>query len=176
MYVIAFTSADQQNSSSFLSNYARHQNICHMIGYEPKCKKDCQGKVIAFHAILSTNLNNVPKGTIIKFGKVEFNDGNGYYPSTGKFTAPVDGIYSFLWTYHIKKGSSVYLCGFVNGKLRAYTGTHLNATPWQNKSAHFVAKLKRGDQFWVETYHHSAAFIHKSFTYLLDTKLMDVKV
>lgn len=37
------------------------------------------------------NLKNVPKGTIIKFGNVEFNDGNGYNQSTGKFTAPVDG-------------------------------------------------------------------------------------
>lgn len=120
---------------------------------------------------MSTNLNNVPKGTIIKFGNVEFNDGNGYNQSTGKFIAPVDGIYSFLWTYHIQKGSSVYLCGFVNGKLRAYTGTYLSATPWQNKSGQFVAKLKKGDQFWVETYHYSAAFIHKSYTYLSGYKI-----
>lgn len=53
----------------------------------------------------------------------------------------------------------MYLSGFVNGKLRAYSGIHLNATPWQNKSGHFVAKLKKGDQFWVETYYYSAAFI-----------------
>lgn len=36
MYVL---SADQQNSSSFLANYAKHQNICDKIGWEPKCGK-----------------------------------------------------------------------------------------------------------------------------------------
>lgn len=34
MYV---SSADQQNSSNFLTNYARHQNICNKMGWEPKC-------------------------------------------------------------------------------------------------------------------------------------------
>lgn len=36
VYVIT---ADQQHSSSFLSNYARQQDICHKIGWEPTCKK-----------------------------------------------------------------------------------------------------------------------------------------
>lgn len=94
VHVIMFSDAEQQNSSSFLSNYARHQNICHKIGWEPKCKKDCKGKVIAFHAMMSANFTNVPKDTIIKFPDVDVNDGNGYDPTTGKFTAPVDG-----WTH-----------------------------------------------------------------------------
>lgn len=39
MYVITYSSADQQNSSSFLTSYAKHQNICDKIGWEPKCRK-----------------------------------------------------------------------------------------------------------------------------------------
>lgn len=52
---------------------------------------DSNGKIVAFHAILSKKLNNVPTNTIIKFGKVLVNEGSGYNAATGKFTAPFDG-------------------------------------------------------------------------------------
>lgn len=112
----------------------------------------------------------MPKDTIIKFGNVEVNDGNGYNPTTGKFTAPEDGIYSFLWTYHTPKDSVVYLCGYVNGKLRASSGTR--ATNWQNTSGHFVGKLKKEDQFWIENDHFTATFINNfKYTYLSGYKI-----
>lgn len=38
------SSADQQNSSNFLTNYARQRNICVKIGWEPKCGKAATGK------------------------------------------------------------------------------------------------------------------------------------
>lgn len=41
MYV---SSADQQNSSNFLTNYAKQQNICHKIGWEPKCGNVGKGR------------------------------------------------------------------------------------------------------------------------------------
>lgn len=130
--------------------------------------KDCQGKAIVFHALLSKRLKNVPKDTIIKFENVEVNEGNGYNPTTGKFTAPVDGFYSFLWTYHIPR-SEVYLYGYVNGKIRAKTGSR--PSNWQNTSGHFVGKLKKGDQFWIESFHGTAPFIHEDYTYLSGYKI-----
>lgn len=36
--VVYVITADQQHSSSFLSNCARQQDICHKIGWEPTCK------------------------------------------------------------------------------------------------------------------------------------------
>ncbi|XP_052683655.1 complement C1q tumor necrosis factor-related protein 3-like [Crassostrea angulata] len=168
------SSADQQNSSNFLTNYARHQNICDKIGWEPKCEKgatrkeDCQGKAIVFHALLAKRLKNVPKDTIIKFENVEINQGNGYNPATGKFTAPVDGLYSFLWTYHIPK-SEVYLYGYVNGKIRASIGSM--PSNWQNTSGHFIGKLKKGDQFWIASFHGTAPLIHENYTYLSGYKI-----
>lgn len=36
--VVYVITADQQHSSSFLSNYARQPDICHKIGWEPTCK------------------------------------------------------------------------------------------------------------------------------------------
>lgn len=41
---------------------------------------DCNGNTVAFHAILSTRLTNVPTNAIIKFGNVLVNEGSGYNP------------------------------------------------------------------------------------------------
>lgn len=110
----------------------------------------------------------MPKDTIIKFENVEINQGNGYNPATGKFTAPVDGLYSFLWTYHIK--SEVYLYGYVNGKIRAKIGSS-STSNWQNTSGHFIGKLKKGDQFWIASFYGTAPLIHENFTYLSGYKI-----
>lgn len=91
----------------------------------------------------------MPKDTIIKYGNVEVNEGNGFNPTTGKFTAPLDGVFSFFWTFQTEKGSSVYLCGFVNEKIRACSGIYEGASTWQNTPGHSVAKLEKGEQFWV---------------------------
>lgn len=111
----------------------------------------------------------MPRKTIIKFKDVALNEGNGYNPNTGKFTAPMDGVYSFSWTYHTKSGSTNYLFGFVNGKLRAMSGTV--ATSWQNTSGHLVAKLKKGDQFWVENSLFTASLIYYRYTYVSGYKI-----
>lgn len=76
------------------------------------------------------NFNNVFKDIIIKFGKVEFNDGNGYNFFIGKFIIYVDGIYLFLLIYYIKKGFFVYFCGFVNGKFWVYIGIYWSVIFW----------------------------------------------
>lgn len=39
IYVITLSTADQQNSSSFLSIYARQQDICHKMGWKPSHSK-----------------------------------------------------------------------------------------------------------------------------------------
>lgn len=153
---ISHTAADQKNSSTFLSCYAGYQDICRKIGWEPKCgaqtTNDCKGKTIAFRSVLSSDVKNVPINTIIKFQKVELNEGRGYDPATGKFTAPVDGVYSFSWTYHTNKGSIAYLGGFVDGTQRTYIGTWTQASGWQSTTGNFVIKLKKGNQFWVQSY------------------------
>lgn len=108
----------------------------------------------------------MPKDTIIKYGNVEVNEGNGFNPTTGKFTAPLDGVFSFFWTFQTEKGSSVYLCGFVNEKIRACSGIYEGASTWQNTPGHSVAKLEKGEQFWVKNYYFSTPIIHEKYTYL----------
>eukprot|EP00105_Crassostrea_gigas_P012569 XP_011428603.1 PREDICTED: adiponectin [Crassostrea gigas] len=173
--LISSSDAEQQKPSSFLSNYSSYKNICHKIGWEPKCRtestKDCKGKTIAFHAILSTGLTNVSPNTIIKFGKVLVNEESGYNPSTGKFTAPLDGVYSFSWTYCTNKGSNAYLGGYVDGKLMARISNYAQTNHWKNTSGHLVIRLKKGNQFWVQTFEHTAQLIHEEFTFLSGYKV-----
>lgn len=38
----SFSDAEQQKPSSFLSNYSSYKNICHKIGWEPKCRTEAE--------------------------------------------------------------------------------------------------------------------------------------
>uniref|UniRef100_K1R4Q7 Collagen alpha-2(VIII) chain n=1 Tax=Magallana gigas TaxID=29159 RepID=K1R4Q7_MAGGI len=177
--LISYTVAEQQNSSrnylSFLSSYASYQDICRKIGWEPKCSphtvNECKGKTIAFHAILPSDVTNTPINTIIKFQKVQVNEGGGYNPATGKFTAPVDGVYSFSWTYHTNKGSVAYLGGYVDGTIRTYIGTYTQANTWQSQTGNLVIKLKKGSQFWVQTYLQTVQHLSGKYTFLSGYKI-----
>lgn len=60
----------------------------------------------------------------------------------------------------------MYLCGFVNEKIRACSGIYEGASTWQNTPGHSVAKLEKGEQFWVKYYYFSAPIIHEKYTYL----------
>lgn len=129
------------------------------------------GKIVAFHAILSKKLNNVPTNTIIKFGKVLVNEGSGYNAATGKFTAPFDGVYSFSWSYCTDKGTNAYLGGYVNGNLITKISNKAQASSWKNTSGHLVIKLKKENQFWVQTYAFVAQLIEQEYTFLSGYKL-----
>ena len=45
----------------------------------------------------------------VKFYEVTLNVGNGYNPSSGKFTAPVAGLYQFTATYFQNNGYSSFV-------------------------------------------------------------------
>src|SRR6218665_908864 len=52
-------------------------------------------KKVAFFAGLTDNFGPVTEHTDIVFDRVITNIGSGYSPSSGRFTAPVNGVYQF---------------------------------------------------------------------------------
>lgn len=54
-----------------------------------------RGARIAFFAGLDNNINGLQSDEDARFGNVVTNIGNCYNPITGRFRAPVDGVYQF---------------------------------------------------------------------------------
>ena len=52
---------------------------------------------MAFCVRLDRSLTNVRIGEVIKFETVQLNEGSGYDPTTGLFTAPAPGVYQFSY-------------------------------------------------------------------------------
>ena len=154
--------------------YIKKRNQTALISYNLYCSLitlDCQGKSIAFHAVLSKALTNVPTNAIIKFEQLLINEGNGYDPNTGKFTAPVDGIYSFSWNYETNKGTSAFLGGYVDGKLRARVALESQTSTWDNTSGYLVIKMKEGIQFWIQNFSSTIQFVQSDYTSLSGFKI-----
>ena len=71
-------------------------------------------KVITLDVMLSYDVNNLKTN-----GRVVFaNEGRGYYPSTGIFTAPTEGMYVFDWTILTQDGKYAFTSLVVNGKIK----------------------------------------------------------
>lgn len=63
------------------------------------------GTTVAFHAKLKNPISSLSPNQIIKYDDVITNIGEGYDRTTGKFTAPMDGVYSFFLDLHDKERS-----------------------------------------------------------------------
>lgn len=90
----------------------------------------------------------------IVFDKVLLNEGNAYNEKTGKFTATVDGVYSFNWSIlslsgkffisEIVHDSALIAYDYCDGRGRnsGYVMTSNQAN----------IKLKKGDKVWIRTH------------------------
>uniref|UniRef100_A0A8W8K638 C1q domain-containing protein n=1 Tax=Magallana gigas TaxID=29159 RepID=A0A8W8K638_MAGGI len=77
---------------------------------------------VAFFSYLTDNIVNPSAGTRMTFRGVDVNTGSAYDATTGVFTAPVPGVYSFAFTasgcnvqcssitvVHLNKGDTVWM-------------------------------------------------------------------
>jgi len=66
-----------------------------------------QTSIPSFFAFQATNdwINNVSGGTTIVLNSTKHNNGNHYSTTTGKFTAPINGLYSFQFSFYVKNAS-----------------------------------------------------------------------
>jgi hypothetical protein len=97
-------------------------------------------------------LNSSTAGTIFIFPTVEINRANGYNNTTGKFTAPVSGIYHVVSQTYRNSGSSdssVYIVKNSSAvtELRVQTGT---ATGYVYQTGSIVMEMSAGDTAHIE--------------------------
>ena len=84
--------------------------------------------------------------------------GGGYNPSTGVYTAPQAGTYTFTWTLHIMR-SGIYMTGLVvndTTKNRMVTNTENWSTNSSDSYAHYssstatsTVQLTTGDKVFI---------------------------
>lgn len=90
-------------------------------------------------------------GNILVFPHVVANNGNGYNPSTGKFTAPTDGTYVFFVTVNVYGGNYIYLDIVLNGSSKVRTMSH-NTAQYMTGTNMAVLQLYTGNSVWVSRY------------------------
>lgn len=126
-----------------------------------------KGSDVAFHVYLKNSISYLQHNQIIKYyDTVITNIGEGYDTTTGKFTAPVDGVYSFTWTYMPKKGAKAYICGFVDGKQIVWTGMHDQSATLTGTTGHLVVRIKKGSKFWTPNVAKYIIYIHHFHTFI----------
>ncbi|XP_039987755.1 cerebellin 18 [Xiphias gladius] len=124
------------------------------------------GAKVAFQATIDPNIAiAIPGSTELCFGpfntnvpvpyaSITLNDGRGYNPSLGVFTAPRAGVYVFSFTVY----SSVKQYGRLYHKVQLIWNGRPTASVWENNredgedsaSQVVVLELQRGDQVYVE--------------------------
>uniref|UniRef100_H3AZB2 C1q domain-containing protein n=1 Tax=Latimeria chalumnae TaxID=7897 RepID=H3AZB2_LATCH len=105
-------------------------------------------KLFAFHVGLQGN--SPPSNTPIKFTKVFYNDQNVYNINTGKFTAPVSGIYFF--TYEITVyNDNVWVTLRKNDNIIQYT-YFVYYQKTSHTSGSSLLNLRKGDEIWLQVH------------------------
>lgn len=95
-----------------------------------------------------TTLSSTWAGSTLVFPHVVTNNGNGYNPSTGTFTAPTDGTYVFFLTVTPHELNALYLDIVQNGVSKVRSMSH-GFSRYQMGSNMAVLQLDEGDSVWI---------------------------
>lgn len=96
----------------------------------------------------SADLQNTPSKSVVVYNIVITNIGNGYDSSSGIFSAPSNGVYTFSWTVLSHRGKYFHTYLALNGKLIArnyVNGVADHASGSQN----VVIEVKKDDKVSV---------------------------
>ena len=125
--------------------------------------------VVAFDVRLKNHVNNLATNGRVVFGIEDLNEGNGYDPSTGIFTAPASGVFVFDWTTLTQLGKLGFTSLVVNGKFKSWIYCY-GAKTNQACSKMTVVKLKQGDKVWIGVF-SGPAYINTQYTSFSGYKL-----
>lgn len=105
-------------------------------------------KKVAFFAGLTENFGPVTEHTDIIFDRVITNIGSAYSPSTGRFTAPVNGVFQFNVIVSAQGRQKAAVMVLKNGEMVATVWAE-SIPYWATSSNIAVLSLDRGDQVWL---------------------------
>ncbi|KAH3805375.1 hypothetical protein DPMN_133678 [Dreissena polymorpha] len=106
---------------------------------------------IYFRARITASFTDLSGGQDVVFPTVEVNEGQGYDPSTGKFTASIPGMYLFTVQYCVNYNNYVRL-ELVHGGKTLQRSTHYDAPgayPCVTMQASALVAMR--DMVWVRT-------------------------
>ncbi|XP_061195619.1 heavy metal-binding protein HIP-like [Saccostrea echinata] len=132
---------------------SRHKQLSENVSNLEIIHRDNQG-VIAFNALLTADQKRPAKRAVIIFKKVTLNSGNAYDATTGKFTAPADGIFSFTWTIATNSGHLLSTEIVNNDKPVSYNhvnGRHGNHN-YETGSTTANIEMKKNEKVWIRAY------------------------
>ena len=96
-----------------------------------------------------TTSSGVWSGSNLIFPHLVTNIGNGYNPTTGKFTASKKGTYVFFVTVNSSGQNYIYLDIVHNGASKVRTMSH-NTASYLTGTNMAVLELNKGDTVWVK--------------------------
>ncbi|XP_052083633.1 complement C1q-like protein 4 [Mytilus californianus] len=101
--------------------------------------------------------------TVVKFDKVWTNNGNGYNPSSGVFTAPMAGLYHFAAVVMSTDGKTLFVRLFNNNA--KITSSYITSTGYKTGTFDVVLTLEKGDKVSIKSGHNSQTIYSDSDNY-----------
>ena len=111
---------------------------------------------IGFTAGVTSSSSSWNSGTLV-FPKVITNEGNGYNPSNGVFTAPRAGVYVFFVNVQAYSTQIIYVDIVLNGASKVRTMAYTNYDAGPNLA---VLSLQTGDRVWVKHWSGQGYWTH----------------
>ncbi|XP_059204939.1 multimerin-1-like [Centropristis striata] len=127
-----------------------------------------QGVAVLFYVAHQGSLRDIEINPII-FKEIVVNQGAAYDNATGRFTAPVAGIYQFVFAAQLCRGSHNNAWYFiVKGIRRAACHAQVSGTDTTLNTCFTLEELKKGDQVWIKQTAGSCAWastVSKTITF-----------
>ncbi|XP_022042627.2 collagen alpha-1(X) chain-like [Acanthochromis polyacanthus] len=109
-----------------------------------------QGGAVIFFTAYQGSLRDLLFNPII-FNQVLVNQGSAYNNDTGVFTAPLAGIYQFVFAAQLCRGThNNHWYFMVNGVQNMLCHAEVTAGKTTLNTCYFMKELKKGDQVWVK--------------------------
>ncbi|KAF1380084.1 hypothetical protein PFLUV_G00182800 [Perca fluviatilis] len=127
-----------------------------------------QGAAVLFYVAYQGSLRDMEIDPIV-FNQVVVNQGSAYDNDTGVFTAPVPGIYQFVFAAQLCRGNHNNVWYFmVNGERRTACHAQVSGGDTTLNTCYCMEELKKGDKMWVKQNVGSCAWastISKTITF-----------